>query len=97
MLGGNSRGEPPSLSAFDHGLELGKALERHRDGEGDAEGVQSLDDTLVEERALDAHLDLGPRQALAHGAYTALDEGVGAVGIMDVSGPMVHVEQGPIK
>ena len=68
-----ARHVPPSLSAFDHGLELGKALEGHRDGEGDAEGVQSLDDPLVEERAVDAHLDLCPRQALAHRAYTALD------------------------
>ena len=83
---------PPSSSAFDHRLERGEALEGHRDGEGDAQGVKSLDDVLVEEGAVDAHLSLCPRQALAHRAYTALDEGVGAVGVVDVSGPMVHVE-----
>ena len=54
--------------------------------------MQSLDDALVEERAVDAYLNLYPGQSLAHGAHTAFDEGVGAVGIMDVSGPMVHVE-----
>ena len=82
----------PSSSAFDHRLELGKALEGHRDGEGDAKGVQSLDDALVEECAVDAYLNLYPRQSLAHGAHTAFDEGVGAVGVVDVSGSVVHVE-----
>ena len=81
----------PSLSAFDHLLQFGKALEGDRYGEGDAQG-ESLDDDLVEECAVDAHLYLCPRQALAHGAHTVLDEGVGAVGVVDVSGSMVHVE-----
>ena len=56
------------------------------------QGVQSLDDGLVEECAVDAHLDRCPGQMLAYDAHTALDEGVGAVGVVDVSGAMVHVE-----
>ena len=53
--------------------------------------MQSLDDALVEE-CLSMRTSINPGQSLAHGAHTALDEGVGAVGVVDVSGPMVHVE-----
>ena len=82
----------PSSSAFDHFFETGKALERHRDGELGPQGVKSIDDGLVEERAVDTDLYLCPRQARAHGTHTVLDEGVGTVGVVDIAGPMMHIE-----
>ena len=82
----------PSSSAFDHFFETAKALERHRDGELGPQGVKSIDDGLVEERAVDTDLYLCPRQARAHGTHTVLDEGVGTVGVVDIAGPMMHIE-----
>ena len=61
----------PSSSAFDHFFETGKALERHRDGELGPQGVKSIDDGLVEERAVDTDLYLpeaGSRARYAHSA-----------------------------
>ena len=56
----------PSFSAFDQTLEVGKALERYRDDECDAQRMQPLGDGFVEECAVDAGLDLCAGKARAH-------------------------------
>ena len=88
----SDRHAAPSFSAFDQPLEVGKALERHRDGECDAQRMQSLGDGFVEECAVDAGLDLCAGKARAHVAHAMVDEGVGPVGVVDVPGTMVDVE-----
>ena len=87
-----NRHAAPSLSAFDQFLEDGKALERHRDGEFNPQRMQSLGDGFAEECAVDAGLDLGAGKARAHEAHAVVDEGVGPVGVVDVPGTMVDVE-----
>ena len=60
---------------FDHFFETAKALERHRDGQLGPSWRKSINDGLVEERAVDTDLYLCPRQARAHGTHTSWGSG----------------------
>ena len=82
----------PSFSALDHSFEFSETLEGNRNGEFDARAMQSLSNGLVEKRTVDTCLCFDPRQRRAHAMQTVADEGIGSIGVVDITGPVVNIE-----
>ena len=82
----------PSLPALDHPLELSEPLEGNRDGEFGARVIQFLGDGFVKKRAVDAGLDFDPGQRRAHALQAVGDKGIGPIGVVDIAGPVVHIQ-----
>ena len=82
----------PSFAAFNHPFELSETLKGNRNGEFDARAVKLLSDGLVEKRAVDTGLCFDPRQRRVHAVQTVADEGIGPIGVVDITGAVVNIE-----
>jgi len=82
----------PSFPGLDHPFEFGEALEGNRNGEFHVRAMQSLSNGLVEKRTVDTCLCFDPRQRRAHAMQTVADEGIGPIGVVDITGPVVNIE-----
>ena len=51
-----------------------------------------LSDGLVEKRAVDTCLYFDPRQCRAHTLQTVGDEGIGPIGVVDITGAVVNIK-----
>ena len=65
-------------------------LEGNRHGKFDSRAMLSYG--LVEKRTVDTCLCFDPRQRRAHAIQTVADEGIGPIGIVDIAGPVVNIE-----
>lgn len=83
---------PPPAPRFDALLQRRQTLEGHGDGEFDTFLDQHRDERVAEESPVHPDLDRGSRQGVANLAQASLDEILRAVGIMDVAGSVVKVE-----
>ncbi len=61
-------------------------------GEFDSRSIQSLSDGLFEKRAINTGLAFDPRQHRAHAVQTVADEGIGPIGVVDITGAMVNIK-----
>ena len=61
----------------------------HRDV---ARAMKVLSDCLAEERAIDTGLHSDSRPCRASAAHTRTDEGIGSIGVVDIPGAVVYVE-----
>lgn len=82
----------PSFPPFYDLLEFREALEWDRDGEFDLCFLKLLRNGFVEEGAVDTRLDFDPGLRRTHAVNAPLDEGIGAIGVVDVAGSVVNVE-----
>ena len=82
----------PSFAALDHPLELRETLKGNRNGEFNPRSLKSFRDGLVEKCAVDTRLGLDPGQRRAHNVQTLADEGIGPIGVVDIPGAVVHIE-----
>ena len=54
--------------------------------------MKSLRNGLFEKRTLDTCLCFDPRQRRAHAPQTLADEGIGPIGVVYITGPVVNIE-----
>src|SRR6185503_15283333 len=89
------RDPPPRGRLVDDGLQHWEALEGDADAEVDALLIQLVEDRFVEERRVDAGLELCFWGGGVHGLHAFEHERLGAVGVVHVSREMVEVEELP--
>ena len=82
----------PSFSALDHPFELSETLEGNRNGEFRSRAMQLISDSFIEKCAVDPCLNFDPRQCRTHALETVGDEGIGPIGVVDVTGSVVGIQ-----
>jgi len=83
---------PPAQPPLDHDLEFHEPLEGHRHGELHPVAVQGLGHLVAKKGAIHTDFNLHPRQGLPEPTDTLQHEGLGSVGVMDVTRTVQDIE-----